>query len=217
MGIEVTGLTKSFGATPVLRSLDLAVPPGGRVAVLGDSGSGKTTLLRLVAGLEVPDAGEIRLGGEPVAGPGLDLPPHRRGVAFCFQFPALWPHMTVVDNVAFGVLGRSRAEARAAAAALLAPLGLAGLGRRYPDQLSGGQAKRVALARALAAGRARLLLDEPLTHVEPALRDELLAFLLDQARTQGATLVYVTHDPAEAEQAAELRWRMHAGRLEPLG
>jgi ABC-type sulfate/molybdate transport systems ATPase subunit len=209
MDLDARGLWKAHPGAPVLSGLDLAVPSGERVAVLGPSGTGKTTLLRLLAGLDLPDAGEIRLGGELVTGAGVDVPPHRRGVALVFQFPALWPHMTVLDNVLFG----SAAPDRARATALLDELALEGLGGRYPDQVSGGQAKRIALARALAAQRPLLLLDEPLTHVEPAMREMLLERVLAHAAADGATLVYVTHDPAEAAHAADRLLTLRDGRL----
>jgi iron(III) transport system ATP-binding protein len=215
MELAITGLSKAYPGIRILDDLALAVAGGQRVAILGPSGAGKTTLLRLIAGLDLPDAGEIRLAGRLVTGPGVDLPPHRRGLAYAAQFPGLFPHMTVLDNVAFGV-GGDRAARRDRALALLAELELSGLAARYPDQLSGGQAKRSALARALAPARPLLLLDEPLTHVEPALRDTLLAVVRAHVAADGATLLYVTHEPHEAEQMAERRLTLADGRLVPV-
>lgn len=215
MELHVAGLCKAYPAARILDDLSLSLYSGERVAILGPSGVGKTTLLRLIAGLDLPDAGEIRLAGQVVTGPGVDVPPHRRGLAYVAQFPGLFPHMTVLDNIAFGVPGE-RGQRRARAAALLQELDLTGLGQRYPDQLSGGQAKRAALARALAPARPLLLLDEPLTHVEPALRDSLLAVVLAHAAADGATLVYVTHEAAEAERMAPRRLVLAAGKLLPI-
>jgi iron(III) transport system ATP-binding protein len=215
MELHIEGLSKSYPAARILDDLALTVASGERVVILGPSGVGKTTLLRLIAGLDVPEAGEIRLAGQVVTGPGVDVPPHRRGLAYVAQFPGLFPHMTVLDNIAFGVAGE-RAARRARAAALLQELELTGLAERYPDQLSGGQAKRAALARALAPQRALLLLDEPLTHVEPALRDALLAVVRAHVAADSATLVYVSHDPAEATQMAPRCLVLTAGRLLPF-
>jgi len=203
MGIRISDLSFAHGGRPVLAGLRLAMRAGERLAVLGPSGSGKTTLLRLIAGLERPAMGRIELGGVTVSTPSVVTPPHARGVSMAFQFPALWPHMTVLANATFGVAGVGKAEARERAEALLAEVGLAGFGGRYPHQLSGGEAKRVALVRALASQRAILLLDEPLVHVEPALRDALLGVIRAQVATTGATLLYVTHDAAEAASVVE--------------
>ena len=168
MGISIQGLVKSFGATPVLEGLDLEVPAGSRVAILGPSGIGKTTLLRLIAGLVLPDAGEIRLGGEPVTGPGLHVPPHRRGVGIVFQNYALFPHMSVAQNVAFPLKARriSGPEIADRVAWALSLVKLAGFGDRRIDQLSGGQRQRVALARAFLKNAPVLLLDEPTSAVD---------------------------------------------------
>jgi iron(III) transport system ATP-binding protein len=214
--LAAAGLAKAFGSVAVLREVSFSLESGERLAVLGPSGSGKTTLLRVLAGLEVPDAGEVRLDGQLATGAKSLLPPHRRGMGVVFQFPALWPHMTVRDNIAFGVTDVDRASARERAEALLAQLELAGLGDRYPDEISGGQAKRVALARALAPARPILLLDEPVTHVEPALREHLLAVVRAHVEAHRVTLLYITHDEAEAARMAPRLARLEAGRLTPL-
>jgi iron(III) transport system ATP-binding protein len=213
--LELQGVAKAFGRVRVLDGIDLAMAAGERVAVLGVSGVGKTTLLRLVAGLDLPDAGQIVLDGEVVSRPRWGLAPHRRSVGYAFQRSALWPHMTVASNVAFGMHRLPAADRRARVADLLARLELDGLGDRYPDQLSGGQSRRVALARALAPEPALLLFDEPLTNLEGPLRERLLGEIADQAARTAATVLYVTHDRDEAERAAPRRLRLEAGRLVP--
>lgn len=211
--IHIQGLGKAFGGRTVLRGLDLDCAAGSRTAVLGPSGIGKTTLLRLIAGLELPDAGEIRLGAELASGPGWAREPHRRGVALAFQAPALWPHLRVRDTITFGLRRLGRAAARAAGEDWLERLRLEGLGGRYPDQLSGGQAQRVSLARALAAARPILLLDEPLSHLDPDLKASLTADLDGWLRAAGTTLVYVTHDAAEAAPLCDRTLALTDGRL----
>jgi iron(III) transport system ATP-binding protein len=211
--VEVTDLVHGYGKTPVLRGLTLTVQAGDAVAVVGPSGGGKSTLLRLIAGLEVPQAGQITLNGQPASGPGWAAPPHTRGLSIAFQDPALWPHMRLWENVAFGLAHRPRAERRPRAEAWLAQLDLADLAERYPDEVSGGQAQRAALARALAPGAALLLLDEPFTHVEPALKDRLMATLHAHRQEHGTTLLLVTHDAAEAAELTDAVWVLADGVL----
>jgi len=216
MRIAVLGLSKRFGTVRVLDGVDLDVAPGEAVAVLGPSGCGKTTLLRLIAGLERPDAGEIRLDDELASDPQWLMPPHRRHLGFAFQRSALWPHMTVADNILFGVHGIPRDAARARLGELLDRFDLADLGKRYPDQISGGQARRVSLARALAPRPRALLLDEPLTNLEPELKERLLDLVVTETRAVDTSLLYVTHDSWEASRIASRRLRLAGGRLLPL-
>ncbi|MFN2114960.1 MAG: ABC transporter ATP-binding protein [Anaerolineae bacterium] len=214
--VVVEAVTKGFGSEPVLRQLDLEMAPGESVAILGPSGSGKTTLLRILAGLETPDSGRVLLGGRVVSKPGWALAPHERSIGFAFQRPALWPHMTVAQNIAFALAGVPRGEASARVAELQAELELDGLDQRYPDELSGGQARRVSLARALVAAPRRVLLDEPFAHLEPDLRRRLAAAVLARITQSGAGLVHVTHDAGDAEALSERALTLRDGRLEEL-
>ena len=194
--IEVVGARKQFGTTPVLRGVDLSVPPGAVVALLGPSGCGKTTLLRTIAGLEPIDGGTVTIEGRVVAGDGVDVPPERRRVGMVFQDWALFPHLDVGGNVGYGLPKRDRSGARIDRALEL--VGLSGMARRSPSTLSGGQQQRVALARAIAPQPSVLLLDEPFSNLDTALRvqvrTELHALLVDL----GITTVFVTHDQEEA-------------------
>jgi ABC-type Fe3+/spermidine/putrescine transport system ATPase subunit len=192
-------ISKSFGSVRAVNTVSLDLDAGSTLVIRGASGSGKTTLLRLLAGLELPDEGEIWINGRP----GGSLPPHRRGMGFVFQSPALWPHLTVAGNILFGLAGRPRREARQRLEQLLERTGLAGLGKRYPDQLSGGQARRVALARALAPRPRCLLMDEPLTNLDGELKEKMLAFIQEETAGAGSSLIYVTHDDAEACQLGD--------------
>ncbi len=202
--LELAGLHRRYPGADrdALVGLDVEVPAGSCLAVLGPSGSGKTTVLRLVAGLELPDAGAVRVDGVDLAG----VPPERRGMAVLSQRPLLFPHLDVADNVAFAarVAGRSRREARAEAAQQLALVGLTGLDRRRPSALSGGQAQRVALARALTSHPRVLLLDEPTTGLDSATRSEVHDLLRAVREATGTTTVLVTHDPAEAAVLGDL-------------
>jgi ABC-type Fe3+/spermidine/putrescine transport system ATPase subunit len=202
--VDVQSVSKRFGRTSALEGVSLEVRPGERVAIVGPSGSGKTTLLRLIAGLETPDAGEIRLAGTS----SRKVRPHERGIGFVFQFPALWPHMSVAENVGFGVRGD-----RGRVGEILRLVELPDYGRRYPDELSGGEMQRVALARALAPRAPMLLLDEPLSHLDDDLRWRMLGVILSTAHETGATLLYVTHDPEEASRVSPRTLRLRAGRL----
>jgi iron(III) transport system ATP-binding protein len=209
--LVVKGLQKSFGTTHVLRGLDLEVPAGSLAAVLGPSGCGKTTLLRVVAGFEVADSGTVLVGGAAVADRGVHLPPERRRVGVVPQEGALFPHLTVAGNVAFGLPRTARRAARVAD--LLELVGLVGYGDRMPYELSGGQQQRVALARALAPDPALVLLDEPFSALDTGLRASVREDVRTALRTAGATAVLVTHDQEEALSMADLVAVMAAGRI----
>lgn len=212
--LALSGLFKSFGGTPVLVGLDLEVPDGSVVAVLGESGSGKTTLLRLVAGYLRPDAGTVAVGGRTVDGGTAHVPTERRGVGYVPQEGALFPHLDAERNVAFGL---TRAERRAGRAReLLELVSMAGLERRYPHELSGGQQQRVALARALAPGPKAMLLDEPFSSLDAGLRASLRGELVRVLRSGGITTVLVTHDQQEALSVADLVAVMAHGRIHQL-
>ena len=213
--VRLADVRKRFGATVAVDGVDLEIRAGEFLALLGPSGCGKTTLLRLLAGFEIPDAGRIEIDGRDMT----DVPPHRRPVNMMFQSYALFPHMTVAENVAFGLrqdrLPRSEIAERVAE--MLALVQMGDLGRRRPDQLSGGQQQRVALARALAKRPKLLLLDEPLAALDKSLREqtqfELMAI---QART-GVTFVVVTHDQPEAMTLATRLAVMDRGRIVQIG
>ncbi len=215
--LRVRDLVRRRDARIVLDGLALDVAPAERVAVLGPSGSGKTTLLRLLAGLDAPDGGVIEIDGQVASTAGrVRLAPHRRGVGMVFQSAALWPHMTAAQNIGFAVHGRSAPETRARIVEMLARVGLEGMGERYPDQLSGGEARRVALARALAGDPRLLLMDEPLTSLDPALRADMLDLIDRMLAACRASLVYVTHLADEADRLAGRVVELDAGRLRPV-
>ena len=195
--LRVGGLCKAFGA-PVLTGVSFGVPAGQIVAILGASGSGKTTLLRLICGFERADAGTIALAGRMVAGPGVHVPTERRRVGYVAQEGALFPHLSVAGNVLFGLPRRDRSDRRRAAG-LLEQVGLpASYADRGPHQLSGGEQQRVALARALAPSPRLVLLDEPFSALDAALRVETRLAVAASLAAAGATAVLVTHDQAEA-------------------
>jgi iron(III) transport system ATP-binding protein len=194
--IEVSDLHKRFGRQPVLRGVDLHVAPRTVVALLGPSGCGKTTLLRTIAGLERPDEGMIEVGGEVVVGPGVNVPPERRRIGMVFQDWALFPHLDVAGNVGYGLPRRERTPERIESALEL--VGLGGLAKRQPGTLSGGQQQRVALARAIAPEPTVLLLDEPFSNLDTALRVQVRSEIHQLLVELGITTVFVTHDQEEA-------------------
>ncbi len=211
--LSLRGLTRDHGTggAPALERLDLDVPAGGCVAIVGPSGSGKTTALRLTAGLDVPDAGDVLLDGASV----VEVPTERRGMAMVFQRPLLFPHLNVLDNVAFAarVTGTPRRLARAEAARYLDLVQLPGFGPRFVGELSGGQEQRVALARALAAQPRVLLLDEPFSALDAALRADMHELLRELRAVLEPTVVLVTHDQTEAAALAETIAVLSGGRL----
>lgn len=213
--LEVSGLNKSFGAVAVLRGVDLAVYPGDIAVVLGPSGEGKTTLLRLIAGFDRPDRGTISIGGVEVTGPTRFVAPERRHVGIVPQEGALFPHLTVAGNVAFGLpRGPDRNDWVDQA---LEMVGLSGLQHRRPRELSGGQQHRVALARALAPRPALVLLDEPFSSLDTGLRAQIRNDVLGALRAAGATAVIVTHDQVEALAVADQLAVMLHGRIAQSG
>ncbi len=203
--IEVEALAKRFGSVTAVDSLSFSVVRGEILVLLGSSGCGKTTTLRCIAGLEDVSGGQIRIGGEIVASAGVHVPPERRGVGMVFQSYALWPHMSVRQNVGYGLrLARvPRGELDARVEAALATVGLKGLEGRYPFELSGGQQQRVALARGIVTRPRVLLLDEPLSNLDAKLREQMRDELRDLIKGVGITSVYITHDQTEAMVIAD--------------
>jgi iron(III) transport system ATP-binding protein len=203
LGIERA--SKAFGPTRAIKSITLEVPDGEFIAVLGPSGCGKTTLLRLVAGFERLDEGAIAIGRRIVSAAGTHIPPEERHVGIVFQSYALWPHMTVAENVAYGlkVARVGSAERTRRVEAALAVVGLDGMGERRPAMLSGGQRQRVALARCLVTEPSLVLLDEPLANLDVHLRASMEAEFADFHRRTGRTMLYITHDQAEAMALAD--------------
>jgi iron(III) transport system ATP-binding protein len=196
--LSIRALTKTFGEHRVVRGLELEVAQGEIVALLGPSGCGKTTALRMVAGLETPDAGEIRIGDRTVFGDRIALPPEERHVGMVFQSYAVWPHRSVLENVAYPLRLKKDREAASKANEALALVHLVDLGARFPGTLSGGQQQRVALARALVAHPSLLLFDEPLSNLDAKLREEMRHEIRQLAKKVGITSLYVTHDQPEA-------------------
>jgi putative spermidine/putrescine transport system ATP-binding protein len=213
--LTLSGLTLAYGGTVAVDGLDLAMAEGELVALLGPSGCGKTTTMRAVAGLLPPRAGTIRLAGRDIT----HVPANRRGVGLVFQSYALFPHLSVFENVAFGLrlAGTGREELARRVADALGMVGLTGFERRLPRELSGGQQQRVALARAVVVRPRLLLLDEPLSNLDARLRLEMRSELRRLQRELGVTMVYVTHDQAEALALADRIVVMRAGTIEQEG
>jgi iron(III) transport system ATP-binding protein len=209
--LAVEGLSKAFGAAPVLDRVGLVAPAGRVVALLGPSGCGKTTLLRCVAGLERPDTGEVRLDGRRLSAPGTFVPPERRRIGMVFQDGALFPHLSVAGNVGYGLSREERRGVRVGEA--LALVDLAGFGDRLPASLSGGQAQRVALARALVTRPSVLLLDEPFSNLDTTLRVQIRAQVQRLLADLGVTAVFVTHDQEEAFVVGDEVAVMLGGRI----
>lgn len=218
-GIEVHDLVKSYEGSPAVSGVSFHVMPQELFVIVGESGCGKSTLLRLIAGLETPDRGTIRLHENMVAAEGMIVPPEARATGFVFQSFALWPHMTVLDNVAFPLeaAGIPRKAASDAAKPHLETVSLTHLAERKPDALSGGQRQRVALARCLAGGARTILMDEPLANLDPHLRATMERELLAFHRSSGATTIYITHDQREAMALADRMAMMRNGKFLQVG
>jgi iron(III) transport system ATP-binding protein len=214
-GLSLVNLSKRFGKTVAVDDLNLEIQNGEIMTLLGPSGCGKTTTLRCIAGLLRPDEGDIFLGDRQVT----DMPPERRGVGLVFQNYALWPHMTVYENLSFGLKLRkiSRQESAKKIRDALAMVRLSGFESRYPRQLSGGQQQRVALARALVIEPSLLLLDEPLSNLDAQLREEMRFEIRELQKNLGITSVYVTHDQSEALVLSDRIAILHEGELVQVG
>lgn len=215
MYIEMKDINKTFDGFHASRNVSFGIEKGHLAALLGPSGSGKTTILRMIAGLDVPDSGDIIVGGERIN----DIPGSRRGIGFVFQNYALFRYMTVADNIAFGleIQKKSRKEIRERVDELLELISMKDLGKRYPHQLSGGQRQRVAFARALAPNPHLLLLDEPFAAIDAKVRRELRTWLKEMIGRVGVTSIFVTHDQEEAMEVADTVIVTNEGRVEQIG
>jgi iron(III) transport system ATP-binding protein len=211
--IIVNRLTKFYGKVKALDHVSLELKTPDPLVILGPSGSGKTTLLRLIAGLEIPDEGEVHINGSLASKPGWAILPHQRHIGFVFQSSALWPHMTVTQNIFFGLDGLTKNEAKERLRKLIELTHLKGLEHRYPDELSGGEARRVAIARCLAPEPKYLLMDEPLINLDPELKGKMLTLIEETARRTEAFLIYVTHDTEEAKKISGQMFFLKSGRL----
>ncbi|PYF08163.1 iron(III) transport system ATP-binding protein [Rhodobacter viridis] len=214
--LVLDALSRRFGAVTALETISLSLAEGEILCLLGASGCGKSTLLRLIAGIERPDSGTVTLSGRVLSGPGVFVEPEARGIGFMFQDYALFPHLSVAENVAFGLRGQPRGQVQARVAEVLAVAGVGSLAERYPHMLSGGESQRVALARALAPRPGLLLMDEPFSNLDQGLRETVRAETLALLRQMRVGAIIVTHDPAEALAVADRLALMHRGRIEAL-
>jgi iron(III) transport system ATP-binding protein len=216
--LEIRNLSKQFEAdqAPAVFNVSLSMKKGEILALVGPSGCGKTTTLRLIAGFEQPDSGSVILGGRIVAGDDRFVPPEQRGVGMVFQEHALFPHLTVFENVAFGLSRRTKEMVKDGASAMLKMLGLAHLERRYPHEISGGERQRVALARAMAPQPIVLLLDEPFSSLDADLRIQIRAEVREILKNIQATAIFVTHDQEEALFMGDRLAVFNQGRLEQI-
>ena len=213
--LECRDLAKRFGDVQAVQGLDLRVEAGQVLALLGPSGCGKTTALRLIAGFEQPEGGTISMAGRIVSGSGKEIPPEKRRVGMVFQEGALFPHLSVEGNIAFGLARKDQRTGRVSE--VLDLVGLSDLRHRMPHELSGGQQQRVALGRALAPQPELLLLDEPFSNLDPKLREQVRRDVLEIVRASRTTTIFVTHDQEEALFVGDLVAVMHQGRVEQTG
>lgn len=221
--LQIERLCRTFSDVTAVGDMTLHVSSGEAVVLLGPSGCGKTTTLRLVAGLEHPDSGSIMVGDAVLVAPGVFVPPERRGMGVVFQSYALWPHKTVFDNVAFGLQVRRRrarpdeADISTRVRRALGTVRLESMEDRFPHELSGGQQQRVALARVLVTEPRMLLLDEPLSNLDTQLREDMRFEIKRLQRQLGITMIYVTHDRAEALSLADRIVAMRDGYVQQVG
>jgi len=214
IAVRCKDLSKSFGRTPAVNGIDLEVEEGSFMALLGPSGCGKTTLLRLIAGFETPDRGIVEVGGKPVAAPGIFVPPEKRRVGIVFQDYALFPHLSVGDNIAYG-LSRG-VDRKGRVEEMLSLVGMKNYQLRMPHELSGGEQQRVAIARALAPEPEVLLLDEPFSNLDADLRTRIRSEVKGILACAGATVIFVTHDQEEAMFMGDCVGVINRGKLEQL-
>jgi iron(III) transport system ATP-binding protein len=212
--IEIVGLCKSWGSQPVLHGLNLTIAPGERVVLSGPSGCGKTTLLRIIAGLETPDEGSIAINGQVVTGDSPPVPPCRRHLGVVFQQAALWPNMTVRGNIAFACRRENAAQKRVLIDKITELCGVGDLLNRNPATLSGGQARRVALARAFASRPRYLLLDEPTSNLDDASRATLNAAVRAFVEEERSGVLYISHVKADIDEIAGTHVTLADGRLQ---
>ena len=215
--LTLEAVTRRFGAVTALDGVDLTVQPGEIVSLLGHSGCGKTTLLRIAAGVEAPTSGRVLVDGREVASPATFVPPERRSIGLMFQDYALFPHLTILRNVMFGLTALDRKEREQEARVALARVGLEHLAESYPHEASGGEQQRVALARAIVPRPGILLMDEPFSGLDSRLRDSVRDDTLSVLRETGSTAVMVTHDPEEAMRMSDRIVLMQAGRIVQQG
>ncbi len=214
--LEINDISRAFGGRRVVSDVCLRVDPGQVICLLGPSGCGKSTTLRIIAGVDRPDAGVIRIDGRAIAGPDVFVPPEKRGIGLMFQDFALFPHLSVFDNVAFGLTG-SRTARRMRVRELLDKVGLLRYETRFPHELSGGEQQRVALARALAPRPRIMLMDEPFSGLDDRLRDGIRDETLAILKDEGAAVLLVTHEPEEAMRMADEIALMRGGRIVQQG
>lgn len=211
--IRVNNVSRKFNGHAALDQVSFTVNDGGAIAILGSSGSGKSTLLRIIAGLEVPDSGDVWFDDHMVSGPGWAEPPYSRSIGFVFQTPALWPHMTLAENVLFGIERIPKEERNNLVSDLFSRAGIPHLTGRYPDEVSGGEARRVSIIRAMAAQPRIILMDEPLTNLDQKLKEDFIDIVREIAADPSRILVYVTHDEGEVDRIGLMEIRLHQGRL----
>lgn len=215
--LELEGIGRRFGDNAALCDVSLTLEAGEIICLVGRSGCGKSSLLRLIAGVDRPDSGRIRLNGVEVAGTGRFMEPEDRNVGFMFQDYALFPHLSVEENIGFGLKGLARADIRSRVGEVMNRVGIGILAGRYPHTLSGGEQQRVALARALAPRPVALLMDEPFSNLDRGLREALREETLSHLRALGTTAIMVTHDPEEALSAGDRIALMRKGRIVQAG
>jgi iron(III) transport system ATP-binding protein len=211
--LEIEKVHCGYNGHDVVDDFDLRLAPGEMISLLGSSGCGKTTVLRAIAGFEHVNQGQIRIDGQVVSSPSVNVAPELRRVGMVFQDYALFPHLTIANNIIFGLKGHDAVEQQEKAGRLLELVGMEGFGDRYPDELSGGQQQRVAVARALAPEPRLLLLDEPFSNLDTELRERLAIDVRDMLQEQNIAAIFVTHDQHEAFVMGERTGIMHEGRL----